>query len=315
MLGFPVAARFRNCFQFRFEAAHWTRQEEDGYTTTTCRVSNHTLKSVEQLTPDMAAAGMLPHVIEYLCKTAADYRALITAWESCRVTAREDEFRAFDTRIGEDGLPMLIMNACPAHHVALNYTGYERFYLDQMDEPELLDQLIQTIARIYREQMWPLAAQSSAKLLLHGAHFSAAMTPPPIFEKYFVPYFVDFNAAMQAAGKWVCFHSDAALDILLPRIPEMGFDAADCLAAAPLVKETLADYVEIWGGKVIAWGGLPSVIFPPTFPLQEYKDYVLSALAFASGRNDVILGSGDIVMPGTPWERLVFLSEAARGQG
>ena len=311
-LGFPVAARFRGYFNFEFEAGQWTREETDGCTITTCRIGNHTLTSVEQLTPDMASAGMVPHVIEYLCKTPDDYKALITAWESCRVVGSEGAFRDFDAQIGDDGLPMLILQPCPAHHVAVDYTGYERFYLDRMDNPDLLDQLIRTVDRVYREQMWPLVAQSSARLLLHGAHFSAAMTPPPIFEEYFIPYFVDFNAAMHAAGKWVCFHSDADLGILIPRIPEMGFDAADCLATAPLVKETLADYVDLWGGKVVAWGGLPSVIFPPTFPEKEYKEYVHSALEFASGRNDVILGSGDIVMPGTPWERLVFLSESAK---
>jgi len=311
LLGFPAAARFRGYFSFQFEAARWTRKDGDGCVTTICEVGNHTMTSVERLTPDMVAAGMSPHVTEYLCKTAADYKALITAWRSCRVAARVDAFKEFDKNIGDDGLPMLILPLCPAHTVALNYAGYERFYLDQTDIHDLLDELIQAIDGVYRDQMWPLAAESGARLLLHGAHFSAAMTPPPIFEKYFIPYFTDFNAAMHAAGKWVCFHSDAALDILIPSIPKMGFDCADCLATAPLVNETLADYVEAWGGKVIAWGGLPSVIFPPTFPEKDYKEYVESALHFASGRNDVILGSGDIVMPGTPWERLRFLSEAA----
>ena len=311
VLGFPAAARFRDYFQFAFDAAHWTRTQTKECITNTCRVGNHTMTSVERATPDMIAAGMLPHVTEHLCKTAEDYKALITAWESCRLVANERGFRDFDAHIGDAGLPMLILKMSPAHEVALNYTGYERFYLDRMDQPDLLDKQIQTIERTYREQMWPLVAQSSARLLLHGAHFSAAMTPPPIFEKYFMPYFTDFNAAMHAAAKWVYFHSDADLDILIPLIPEMGFDGADCLATAPLVKETLADYVNVWNGKVVAWGGLASVIFPPTFPEREYREYVTSALEFARGRNDVILGSGDIVMPGTPWDRLVFLSEAA----
>ena len=315
ILGFPAAARFRGYLDFKFEAAHWTRSEADGSIVTTCRVGNHTMRSVERLTPDMVAAGMMPHVTEHLCRTDADYKALITAWQSCHVAANEAAFGDFDRRVGDDGLPMLILHGCPAHMVALSYTGYERFYLDLVDRPDVLDTLIQTIDRVYREQVWPLAAESSAKLLLHGSHFSAAMTPPPIFERYFMPYFTDFNAAMHAADKWVCFHGDADLGILTPRIPEIGFDGADCLATAPLVKETLADYVAIWRGKVVAWGGLPSVIFPPTFPERAYKEYVMHALHFARGRNDVILGSGDIVMPGTPWERLLLLSKAASLNG
>ena len=309
-LGFAVAARFRGYATVEFECAECSRTEADGIITETIRGGGRELVSTSRLTPDMIAAGMGSHITKYVCESDDDYRALIAAWESARVTVNEDAFRAFDEATGDTGLPMAILGGCPAHEVPLRYTGYEQFYLDRVDRPDLQAKLIETMESVYREQLWPQVARGRAQLLLHGAHFSQSMTPPPFFEKHMAPYFADFNAAMHAAGKWTCFHSDADLCALIPRIPEIGFDCADCLATAPLVPETLADYVNAWQGKVIAWGALPSMIFPPTFPQRDYEEQVARVVDFARGRNDVILGSGDIVMPDTPWERLVYLAEA-----
>ena len=309
-LGFAVAARFRGYVNIEFPGARRTVTEEGGAITTTLELPGRTLTSVSRITPEMASAGLRPHLTETMLKSDDDYRALIAAFESAEVACGEEAFRAFDEATGESGLPMLILGCCPAHLIAITYLGYERFFLDQIDRPELLDALIDAVTVVYRERVWPRVEASSARLLLHGAHFSQSMTPPPIFERWFAPYFEPFNARMREAGKWVCFHSDADLGRLIPRAAELGFDCADCLATTPLVSETLQDYVNAWDGKVVAWGGLPSVIFDASFPRDEFDQYVRETLGFASGRGDVIIGVGDMIMPGAEWERLAFLSEA-----
>ena len=314
-LGFAVAARFRGYVDIEFPDAKRAVTEADGSITTTIGLPGRTLTSVSRITPEMAAAGLRPHLTETMLKSNDDFRALIKAFEGAEVACREDAYRAFDEATGETGAPMLILGCCPAHLVAIQYLGYERFFLDQVDRPDLLDRLIGAIHAVYREQVWPRVEASSAQFVLHGAHFSQSMTPPPIFERHFAPYFEAFNARMAAAGKWVCFHSDSDLGALIPRAAELGFDCADCLATTPLVPETLRDYVNAWDGKVVAWGGLPSVIFDPSFPRKEFDPYVRDTLAFASGRGDVIVGVGDMVMPGAEWERLAFLSEVLASYG
>jgi len=309
-LGFAKAGRFGRYLNVEFAGAKESRVKEGDAVTTSLALPGRTLTTVAMRTPEMEAAGMRDHVTKYPIETEEDYEALIAAYETAALQTDDERFAAFDKEVGPDGLPMLICGCCPAHEVAINRLGYERFYLERADRPELVDRLIEAMNAFWRENVWPAIAASPARLVLHGSHFSGTMTPPPIFRKYFVPYFRDFNRRMHAAGKWVAFHSDADLGALIPDVLALGYDCADCLATTPLVKESLEDYTSAWQGRIVAWGGLPSVIFDPTYPTEKYKDYVKKVVEFARGRSDVIIGASDNVMPGAPWERLAFLSDA-----
>ena len=136
------------------------------------------------------------------------------------------------------------------------------------------------------------------------------MTPPPIFEKYFLPYFKEFNSRMHEHGKKTMWHADAEMGGLLNHVLEAGFDGADCLATIPLVPQRIEDYFDAWKGGIACWGGLPSTIFDPTFPMEEYKRTVDHLVEVTQGRNDFIFGASDNVMPGAEWERLLYLAEA-----
>lgn len=309
-LGFAQAARYRDYLKVEFSGAREVQRRNDDILTTELHLPSHTLTTTARLTPDMAAAGMQAHIVKYPLETDEDYRTLIKAYESAHVRVDEDGFAAFDRRVGPTGLPMLILGVCPAHHVALKYLGYEKFYLDMLDRPDLLRRLIRAIEDVWRAQLWPQVAAGSACLLLHGAHFSEAMTPPRIFREHFAPYFRDFNRAMHDADKWVAFHSDADLGCLMSDVAELGFDCADCLATEPLVSETIEDYLSTWRGRLVAWGGLPSVIFQPEYPREKYERQVKHLVALAQGRRDLIIGASDNVMPGAEWARLRFLADA-----
>ena len=68
--------------------------------------------------------------------------------------------------------------------------------------------------------------------------------------------------------------------------------------------ETLDDYFDIWKGKVVCWGGLPSTIFSPEYPMVDYKRYMDEVIRKTRNRNDFIFGASDNVMPGSQWEKL-----------
>jgi hypothetical protein len=106
------------------------------------------------------------------------------------------------------------------------------------------------------------------------------------------------------------WHADAEMSGLLEHVLEAGFDAADCLVTAPLVPQSIEDYFNVWKGKIVCWGGLPSLIFEPSFSIQDYEKYVAHMVEVTRGRNDFIFGTGDQVMPGAEWKRLLYLAEA-----
>lgn len=255
------------------------------------------------------AEGLVGHITRYPVEEEADYDVLLRNIGDAKLEFDLSGFDAFDLATGETGLPILIVGPCPAHLIALRFVGYERFFYHQADFPEKVKELIRQIEALYRRSLWPALCNTKAEVVLHGAHFSSQMTPPGLFEEYFLPYFHDFNRLMHDCNKQVFWHADAEMGALLNYMLEAGFDGADCLVCAPLVPLKMEDYFNAWGGRIICWGGLPSTIFEDTFPLKEYIRHITALEALCKGRNDFIFGAADHVMPGAEWERLAILAD------
>ena len=176
-------------------------------------------------------------------------------------------------------------------------------------EPDKVGELIRRVEDAFRRQLWPAARDSGAEVVLHGNHFSTQMTPPDIFDTYFLPYFAEFNALMHEHGKKVMFHADAEMGGLFQRVVDAGFDAADCLATTPLVPQSMSHYFDAWEGRVVCWGGLPGTIFDPHYPMDAFRGCVDDLVELTRGRSDFIFGASDQVMPGAEWKRLRYVAE------
>ena len=251
-----------------------------------------------------------PYIVKYPLEAEADYDLMLSEMDCAYLDFDVAGFDELDARTGGAGLPVLIFHSCPAHQVMLQWAGYENFFLHLNDFPRKVEALIHRIEEVYRRDLWPVAYGSQADVILHGNHFSTQMTSPPIFERYFLPYFSAFNELMHRHRKKVMWHADSEMGGLLEHVLEAGFDAADCLATAPLVPQKIEDYFEVWKERIVCWGGLPSIVFDPTFPMEDYRRYVNHLVQITKGRNDFIFGAGDLVMPGGEWERLLYLAEA-----
>jgi len=314
-LGFVQTARFRDFFRIQFEGAKVNRLSTDEYIREEIIVSGKKLTKISKFSNEMKATGMLPHVVKYPIETENDYRLLIDLFQNAGIIADQKSYNSFDLAIGDAGFPVLIIGRCPAHKIALEYVGYEKFFFHLYDMPELLNKFISALEGIYRRDLWPEISASSATAVLHGSHFSSDMTSPPIFDKYFKPYFSDFIKEMHADKKFVGFHADAEMEALLSRILELGFNFSDCLATEPLVKTPLAKYYEAWNKKIVLWGGLPSIIFDPSFPFDKFKEHVDKTINIGKKEGALIIGASDNVMPGAEWKRLLYIAEAVKRKG
>ena len=310
-LGFARAARYRKSQPVLRFASCQERVVADG------DVSRHeyifperVLTKVVARSTQMVSQGIKGHALSYPLKEKADYEVMLAHLDDAYLDFDAEGFGELDAATGDAGLPMLIVGPCPAHSLMLSWAGYEGFYYHQADFRETVDRLIAGWESIYRRVMWPAIEHSSAFLILHGVHFNSQMTPPPIFRKYFLPYFVEFNQLMHDCGKKVLFHADAEMWALGRYVMDAGFDGADCLATTPLVPQRLEDFLDAWEGKIVCWGGLPSILFDPSFPRGDFQEYVTHLVDLVRGRTDFIFGASDNVMPGGEWQRLLFLAEA-----
>lgn len=265
------------------------------------------LTTVLRSRPELRRAGMRGLIVKYPVASAADYRIARRFFEGVRFIADYDAYEGYDREIGDEGLPLVGLGRSPAHWIMLELTGYEQFYYDIADRPDEVKALLQVMAERLLE-LAHIAAASPAPFFLHGAHFGP-MTPPRIFREYFLPHFIEFNDILHAAGKHVAGHTDADLSQLLDLFMEAGFDAADTFLSAPAIDLTVERALDAWQGKVLVWGGIPSVALERSFPRDEFEQHAARLVELSRTRPDVIIAVSDNVMGTSDIGRLEWLAE------
>ena len=252
--------------------------------------------------------GMLKFPVKHYISEPKDYEIMqyVTAHTSYAPTY--EAYHTYDIEVGQNGLPSVGLYGCPMHTIMLDYVGYENFYYHLTDCPQKIEALLEAMEATYR-QMWEVVADSPAELVLHGHHFSSDMTPPPIFKKYFLPYFKAFNSRMHQAGIKVAFHADADLTGLLQMVFECGFDVADTFTCAPLVNTTFDQALQAWGDQICIWGAVPSIILEPDYPFEKFKAYMEDLYAKTAGKPAFIMAVADNIMPNAEFKRLLWIRD------
>lgn len=249
--------------------------------------------------------GIRPHIIEYPVRQPADFDILACIARHTEYVADHASLPRYDQQIGDRGFPMTIIGVSPAHDILLRWTGYEAGYLQLADDPAPFDAAFEALSAMMRT-MWPIVAQSPAALVMHGVNFDVSVTPPPLFEKYFLPYLAEFNQCMHQVGKRVAFHGDGELDGLLDLILACGYDVADCLACAPMTRCPLQTIVDRFGDQVVIWGGVPSTLLEPGVSDQQFFSH-LELIRRTVPAHRLMVGLADQAMPTSRYDRLVQL--------
>jgi uroporphyrinogen decarboxylase len=206
------------------------------------------------------------------------------------------------------------LGACPMHQIMREYLGYEKAVFEMIDHPRRIEQLLRVLTD-HAKEMQKIAAESPAKMILHGEHFDSMTTPPPLFEEYFKPYFRELAELLHSKGKILVCHADADSSLLLDLIRESGFDMAEVFTTAPMVPCTMSQARQAWGNDVIIWGGVPSVILCEPVSDDEFEAFMLDLFKITAPGDSFILGVADNVMPETKFERLLRISEMVEEYG
>jgi len=258
-------------------------------------------------TETLEKVGISAYQTEHVIKRPEDYDVVEYIVEHTKLTPAYDQYIAYDKEIGEDGLPMVNLGDCPMHQIMREYLGYEKAVYEMVDHPDRIERLLAALTDHARERQ-KIALESPAKMILHGEHFDSMMTPPPLFEEYFKPYFQEFARRLHSRGKILVCHADADTSLLLDLIRESGFDMAEVFTTAPMVPCTMKQARKAWGNEVIIWGGVPSVILCDPVTDEEFEAFMLNLFETIAPGDSFILGVADNVMPETKFERIVRIS-------
>ena len=259
--------------------------------------------------------GIQDMQVEFILKGPEDYAVGGYIIEHTDYIPTYDEYAAYEREVGDDGYPMISAGDCPFHDWLRIQAGYNNGYYHLYDYQNEVERLFAVKERQDREVVWPIILESPAKLILHGVHHSSMMTPPPMYERYILPYYQEFSPMLRARGKTLAMHADNDTRAILSLMKEAGYGMAECFVNHPMVPTTLAEAREAWGNDVIIYGGVPAIILDDAFSEDEFEAYMEDLFRTIAPGDAFILGVSDNVMPQSNIERLRRITQMVEERG
>ncbi len=291
-----------------------TRQEGESQVTE-YRTPAGTVTTRRRTSDELEAVGITGLEIEHMIKSPADYDAVEYLIEHTAIHNTYGSYLEYEAEIGDDGYPLVSAGDCPFHHYLQKLAGYELGYYHLNDHRDRVERLLEKMEELDRERLWPVVADSPARLILHGVHFDSMMTPPPFFEKYITPYYRDFSDLLHESGKVLSMHADNDSSLILDQIRDAGFDMVETFTTEPQVRCTLAQARQTWKNDVIIWGAVPCVILEEAYGEAEFERYMRSIFETVAPGDAFILGVADNIMPDALVSRLERIADMVEEWG
>ncbi len=271
------------------------------------------ITQIERRTEELVRAEVRGRVMKEWITEDADYDAALYLVEHTRIVDQHCEVEAELRSLGDDGVLLAFLRHAPAHTVMREFTGYEGFYYQLQDNYDRLHQLIAAIEEQQRE-VEQIGLESPAQVLEYDGNYDGGLTPPAIYERYFLPAHQRLTEAAHKAGKLVATHVDGRNDGLLGLIRQSGFDIGEAFTPPPMTNLGIAESRKVWGRQMSVWGGLAATAFTPLFTEEEFEAHVYWTLD--EGQGGLVLGTGDNVPTDGLLERMRRVPELiARRQG
>jgi uroporphyrinogen-III decarboxylase len=315
-LGMGAPARDGRIFVAEQTGDVEVRTESEGNSVTTYyRTPAGTVSFRHQHSAELERLGLPSLEVEHMAKGPADYAVIEYLAEHTRYQPVYHEYLAYEARIGEDGYPLVGAGDCPFHHFLQRLAGYQNGYYQLHDYPSEVEHLLRTMEEIERERLWPVVANSPARLFVHGVHFDSEMTPPHLFSRYITPYYRDFSELLHRRGKTLAMHADNDSRLILGHLAQAGYDMVETFTTWPQVSCTLEEARQAWGHRMIIWGAVPSVILEDAYSDAQFEAYMRQVFRTMAPGDAFILGVADNIMPGARLERLRRIAEMVEAWG
>ena len=288
------------------------------------RVEYHTPKGVvstkEVINEEMRNAGVsITWVQEHAIKRPEDYEVWAYIFENITVTPDYDRYRAWQQRIGEDGVAVMMgtFSASPIHHIQRDFLDATEFFFHYNDHHEPMRRLADAIGQVY-EQILKVVGDSPAEVVLWGANYDDMITYPPYFRKELTPWLRKASEVLASKGKLVICHCDGENQGLIDVIADSGMHVAEAVCCAPMTKLPIEAYYERWckSGKLTIMGGLiQSLLSPATASLDDLNAHLDHFFRAVAPGNRIIMSVADTTPPNADFDRLALVGERIEKEG
>lgn len=223
-------------------------------------------------------AGVQARKKEFMVKEPKDYKVLKFILENLHYEPYYYPIEDQLNRLKGDGIVLTALPYEPLHRFLIEYVGWKRFYTDLSKNLEVLEELSEILENKYIEELLPIAADSPSEVILVGANIDSMLVNPPLFEKYYLPYYKKCAEILHAKGKMVDVHLDGRLKALAELVARSEVDIIEAFTPPPMGDLPINEALSLWKDKII-WINFPSTVstLMGSRP-QAVKDYLLEQL-------------------------------------
>ncbi len=185
-------------------------------------------KIYQEIMRDSGGVGS-EHIHRNYIQEPNDYKIIQWLIENCKPTSNEAMIKSRIKDLGDDGIVIGRLDRVPYQKLLVELAEPERFLLDSYDEPEIIEELLQTMDS-KMDEVFEMAIESSVEVLWQPDNITADMTSPPSFEKFCLPYYQKHSKQAKSVGKPYLIHMDGKIKALTNLINQSGFDAIESVS-------------------------------------------------------------------------------------
>jgi uroporphyrinogen-III decarboxylase len=177
-----------------------------------------------------------------------------------------------------------------------------------MREREEVEETIQIMGEA-DDQVFDAICESPAPGIYAAENLTSDVISPPMFEKYYVPYYKKRMAQLHAARKYVFMHLDGTLKGLLPLMEKTDADSAQAITPAPVGDIPIGKLREVAGPRIILWGGLPGAYFSCQYSGKNLHEMAMDVIKWHLESRKFIMGVADQVPPDGDIKRVKMVTD------
>ena len=250
------------------------------------------------------------YVVERPLKTLDDLRVFHYVTEATHYEPYYDDAAAQQAVLGEAGLYTGGGFNCPFHQLLYLFEA-EDLLMMSFDMPQ---QVRDTLDLLHTRNIEMVQAFAGSPFCVfdHDSIWDVRQISPAIYRQYYVPYQKDYNDIFHAAGKFTFEHASGQdLGPYLDAVESAGFDIIHGLHLDADNVDHLVETAKRWDGRIVPVVG-PDPDYLRRAPADDIRR-LCGKLRARLGDQNIIMGTSDSTVPGTPLANLLAESEAICG--
>jgi hypothetical protein len=262
------------------------------------------LTEIQQYLPTSFSSGYVKHYVE----TPADLPAFKAYLESLDFTPAYEEAIRRRGIIGDNGVVLVYTPRSPFMEMVTTYIGIVNLVYLLIDAPDEMAEIFKLMEQKH-DIAAEIAVESPADCVMIPENLSSEVVGVGYYKRYLRPYEQKWIERIRQAGKYSFIHLDGTLKGLISHVSETGFDVIEAVTPQPCGDISMQEAMTLVRDDTILWGGLPGLIFTPSFNEADFDQHVIAMLQLMKTRPNYVLGVADQVPPDGTWERVAKVAQ------